>query len=53
MLKLTSTVTVPVEPALVNVAVSCANGKYCVLGVPVDVAAQPVADQFCVPAKFQ
>ena len=45
---------VPVtEPALVNVAVSCASGKLSVDGVPVGVVAQPVADQFCAPARFQ
>ena len=45
---------VPVtDPALVNVAVSCARGKKSVLGVPVLVSDQPFADQFCAPAKFQ
>ena len=49
-----SSVIVPVtEPALVNVAVSCANGKKLVLGVPVLVSDHPLADQFCAPARFQ
>lgn len=49
-----SSVIIPVtEPALVNVAVSCGNGKLSVDGVPVDVVAQAFADQFCAPAKFQ
>lgn len=45
---------VPVtDPALVNVAVSCASGKKLVLGVPVEVSDQPLALQFCAPARFQ
>ena len=47
-------VIVPVTlPALVNVAVSWAKGKLLTAGVPVGVVAQPLADQFCAPAKFQ
>ena len=50
----TSIDIVPVtEPTLVNVAVSCGNGKKFVFGVPVDVSVQPLALQFWAPAKFQ
>ena len=49
-----SSVIVPVtDPAFVNVAVSCGKGKKFVFGVPVDVSVQPLALQFCAPAKFQ
>ena len=48
-----SKLTVEAAPALVNVAVSCGSGKLSVEGVPVEVVAHPLADQFCVPAKFQ
>ena len=41
------------EPALVKVAVSCGKGKLFVDGVPVEVVAQPLALQFCAPARFQ
>lgn len=47
-------VIVPVtDPVLSNTAVSCASGKLFTAGVPPDVVAHPVADQFCAPAKFQ
>ena len=46
-------VTVPAAPALSNTAVSCARGKLLKAGDPPLLAAQPVADQFCEPAKFQ
>jgi hypothetical protein len=46
-------VTVPAAPALSNIAVSCARGKLLTSGLPPDVSAHPVADQFCVPARFQ
>ena len=43
----------PSDPASVNAAVSWASGKLFTAGVPFDVVAQPVADQFCAPARFQ
>ena len=47
-------VIVPVtEPVLSNIAVSCAKGKFAAKGVPPDVKDQPIAFQFCAPAKFQ
>ena len=47
-------VIVPMVPlAVSNVAVSCASGKLFAAGVPPDVVAHPVADQFTFPASFQ
>ena len=48
-----SILTVPALPVLSNTAVSCANGNSLMLGVPPELGAQAVADQFCVPARFQ
>ena len=46
--------TMPLAGLLfVNVAVSCARGKFAKAGVPLDVVAHPVADQLAVPPKFQ
>jgi len=54
MFQAASMVIVPVTlPLSVNTAVSCARGKFATAGVPVEVVAQPVADQFCAPARFQ
>ena len=50
----TSNVIIPVTlPTSSNTHVSCANGKLLTSGVPPLVDAQPVADQFWAPAKFQ
>ena len=40
-------------PVLSNTAVSCANGKLLMSGVPPDELAHPVADQFWAAARFQ
>ena len=47
-------VIVPVTlPVLLNTAVSWASGKLAAAGDPPLDVAQPVADQFCAPARFQ
>ena len=45
--------TVPALPALSNTAVSCARGKLLTAGDPPLLVAHAVADQSCVPARFQ
>jgi len=50
---LSSTVTVVAAPASSNTAVSWAKGKLFKDGAPPEDVAHAVADQFCVPVKFQ